>query len=224
MFTEKRKQILELVSESKEGYNINQIARLTNSSPSWTYEILKKLAQQGHLIPKQMGNAVFFTINTQNLVTQKIIELIRLEPKEIPKREEKQPKIIQQIEHPTQKYERQEAMNYTIPVTNQTPNSNFYNTSTQQMQTAVYGVTKANDVQGMLFNYAATGSGGLGYSNTNTFTGSNQHYGSTGAPPINTLSGKISENVTGFTFTQHTTSHNSGASPGCRYCRPEVKL
>ena len=224
MVTEKQKQIIELISESKEGYNINQIARLTNSSPSWTYEILKRLAQQGHLIPKQMGNAVFFTINTQNLVTQKIIELIKLETKsEIPKREEKQPKIIQQIEHPTQKYERQKTINYVAPSINQTTAPNFYSTSSQPTQTVEYGVTKANDVQGMLVNYAATGSGGLGYSN-NTFSGGNQHYGSSGAPPINTLAGKISKNPIGFTFSQHTSEHNSGSSPGCRYCGPEMKI
>lgn len=221
MLTEKEKQILSLLKESKDGYNINQIAKLTKTSASWTHETLKKLEKQAHLKAKQLGNAVFYTLNQENAITKKFIEILELENGKTIQKE--QVKTIEEKPQ-EQKYQNITPTNHITYNTanNSTQQGNIYRTATAQF--SGYSVAKVNDVQGMLFAYAATGSGGLGYSQGNTFSGENAHYGSTGAPPIDTLSGKISKSTTGFTFSTHTVQHNSSNVPGCRYCGPTVTI
>ncbi len=236
MLTEKQKQILKLLIYSERGYNINQIAKITNFSVSWTYETLKLLSKQGHLIPLQVANSVIFKVNFDNIMTQKLIELIVIEEKSqnIQKakiyatetNQENIPKIIQESKYFKNLYKKisdnpQSNINYspksTIPMS--TPAAYSFN-SVQNTGNA-YSVPKAGDVNAVLSNYANV-SNVFGY-NKNSELSEPKHYGSTGASPVSVES-KVSNNVANFSFTQHISHLTGGNAPGCRYCGPEIKV
>ena len=58
MITEKQKLIIRLLAKSKEGININQIAKSTKLSASWTYESLQLLLKSGLLKSEKKGKAI----------------------------------------------------------------------------------------------------------------------------------------------------------------------
>jgi len=236
MITEKQKQIFKLLIDSQNGHNINQIAKLTNSSVSWTYETLKLLAKQGHLIPFQVANSVMFKINFENKVTQKLLELIIIEERSQNKTQEHKVYTVKESsknndpipDKPLYKVPKimQEASSLKYQKLSDAGQSNFNYSSKSTMPMSspnAYSVPKAGDVNAVLSGYAASGSGGIisGYAASSS---SNQHYGSTGAVSPVSVESKVSDNVAKFTFNQHISHLTAGNAPGCRYCGPEIKI
>ena len=233
MITEKQKQIMKVLINSKEGYNINQIAKLTGLSASWTYETLKLLEKQGYLTAVKLGNAVYFRINWQDLKAQKITELILLEEKFNPQ------KKTYAVNPGNLEIEGVKTGNITVsePATNEIRND-FYNTKVENnpgnfsyskvtssnfsysnQSAGFYGVVQAGPqgVNSMLAFYAQSGAFGAspysGIGNTRN----------TAVPP-DTLGSRISGNVSAFTLRDHTTSHASNSVDGCKYFGPNAKV
>src|SRR3989344_1975002 len=242
MITEKQKEILKLLIASQKGYNINQVAKNTKLSASWTHETLRALSKQGILTADKKGNSVVFNINWKDEKAHKLAELIALEnpgeiniPKtnyevsekksEVEAKTEGHQSASYAVNQPKQEFveakqdsfysSAQPASNTNFAYSPQ--QGNFYN---QSSQTSLYGVAPVGSegVNTVLGNYAATGA--FGYSNANSFSGGNQHYGSRGAVPPNTLGSRISSNVSRFTLKNHTTEHLSTVQ-GCNYCAPQ---
>ena len=79
MISEKQKRIIRLLLTNKEGYNVNQIARILDISVSWVHDTLKQLEKEGILKSTKKANAVLFSLNWQDPKTEKICELILLD-------------------------------------------------------------------------------------------------------------------------------------------------
>lgn len=218
MITEKQKQIIRLLLTSKEGYNVNQIARLLNISVSWTHETLKLLEKENILISVKLGNAIFFRINWQNQKAQKITELILLDEKQpkIPEKTESQVSNVQPKYQNIQSFYTK-AINQRGYAQTQQSSANIdgpYRQAVAAQSSVNYNAVNPVGNQGVnnvLFSYASTGAFGsdTGYS-------ASKQYNVTQVPP-STLGSKVSSNVSGFSLPQHTSSHKSVVQ-GCRYC------
>ena len=79
MISDKQKQIIRLLLTNKEGYNVNQIARILDISVSWVHDTLKQLEKEGVLKSAKKANAVLFSLNWGEPKTEKICELILLD-------------------------------------------------------------------------------------------------------------------------------------------------
>lgn len=79
MISEKQKLILKLLVGNREGYNVNQIARLLNISIGWVHESLKLLERQGLLKAEKVKNGIFYKINWKNPKAVKLSEFILIE-------------------------------------------------------------------------------------------------------------------------------------------------
>lgn len=64
-----------------EKYNINQIAKSTNTSIGSAFKILKNLEKEKIVLSKKVGNAYFYTLNFENVETIKICELLLIQEK-----------------------------------------------------------------------------------------------------------------------------------------------
>lgn len=215
MISEKQRQIIKLLLTNKEGYNVNQIARLLNISVSWVHETLKLLEKEGILLSVRLGNAIFFRLNWQNQKAQKITELILLDEKE------------QETNKNTKDIVEKDFVRTTVnpPVTPK--EQSVYSNAVNQVnysgsQTGVKSYGQASGgyntinpvgqqgVSNVLFSYAESGAFSSGYgSSSNTYSRT--------PVPSGTLGSRISGNVSSFTLSQHTTSHQKVTS-GCRYC------
>ncbi len=65
----------------KTGYNINQIAKFLKISVGSSFKILKDLEKNKIVNAQTIGNAVYYTLNLDNLETIKLCELLLLEEK-----------------------------------------------------------------------------------------------------------------------------------------------
>ncbi len=217
MISEKQKQIIRLLLTNKEGYNVNQIARILNISVSWTHETLKLLEKEEILISLKIANSILYRLNWENQKTQKITELILLD--------EKQPdKVIEKPITQTNKYQNfqsfyTKAINqrgYTTSAQPNTVSASSYKQTISQTQSVNYNAVNPIGDQGVnntLFSYGASGAFGP----TSNYSASTP-YSSTKVPP-ETLGSRISRNVSSFNLAQHTSSHKS-ITQGCRYCEP----
>src|SRR3989344_244869 len=79
MISEKQKLILKLLVGNKDGYNVNQIARLLNISVGWVHESLKLLEKQSLLKTEKIKNGIFYKINWKNPKAVKLSEFILIE-------------------------------------------------------------------------------------------------------------------------------------------------
>ncbi len=215
MISEKQKQIIRLLLTSKEGYNVNQIARILNISVSWAHETLKLLEKESILISVKIANSILYRLNWENQKAQKITELILLDEKQPVKIPEKIG--IQQNKHQNFQSFYTKAINqrgYTTP--SQSNTANPYKQTISQTQSVGYNAVNPVGNQGVnnvLSSYGTSGAFGssTGYSPSTP-------YSSTKVPP-ETLGSKISSNVSSFNLSQHTSSHKS-ITQGCRYCGP----
>src|SRR3989338_8147180 len=98
MLTEKQKQIIRLLLTNKEGYNVNQIARILSISVSWTHETLKFLEREGILASAKIANSIFFKVNWNNPKAEKICDFIILD-------EQSKESLIKKDEKHTNKFE-----------------------------------------------------------------------------------------------------------------------
>ena len=238
MISEKQKQIIKALMNAKDGYNINQIARITNLSPSWTFETLKLLEKQGYLISVKLGNAVFFKMNWQDLKTQKVTELILLEEKYSATQKEynvstqnlekiENNKTVQENTEPRVEikqnfYSKNEQLqnNFSYSPKIIQGNSFNYNQSQQPSNGSLYGIVPigSQGINSVLGQYATSGAFG------SSAYDSSSNYNSINSVPPNSLGYRISNNIESFTLKDHTTSHINNAASGCRYCGPEVKI
>lgn len=210
MISEKQKQIIRLLLTSKEGYNVNQIAKILNISVSWTHETLKLLEKEGILLSVKIANSILYRLNWENQKTQKITELILLD-------EKKPVEIPEKTKYQNSQSFYTKAINqrgYTAP-SQPTATSNSYKQTLSQAQSANYNATPVGEqgVNNVLFSYGTSGAFGSskGYSASSPYSSS--------PVPSGTLGSKISSNVSGFSLPQHTSSHKSVVQ-GCRYCGP----
>ena len=198
MINEKQKQIIKLLLTNKDGYNINQIARILNISVSWTHETLKNLEKEGILLAVKTGNAILFRINWKDKKAEKVCELVLLD--ERPKEE---------LAKTTNTSSYKKLDNNYIP-------GNTYKSNTNQ-QSFGYGINPMGEqgVNNVLFFYANAGAfGSSAYSSSS--------YSSTPVPP-QSLGSRISSNVGSYSLAMHTSSHKSSIS-GCKYCGPEIRI
>ena len=150
MITDKQKQIIQLLISSKEGYNINQIAKISNLSISWTYDSLKSLLKQGFLTAEKKGNALIFKLNLENEKAKKLAEFVTLDSKPVYKTDNevkvlpKETFSYSQIQNPVQA-----SSGYSSKVSS----GNFYN-QPQGYKIAPIGTQGVNSV---LNFYAASG-------------------------------------------------------------------
>lgn len=70
-----------LRNTEKPGYNINQIARATKTSVGSAFKILKALEKNKVVTMEAMGNALYYTLNLDNLEAVKLCELLLIEEK-----------------------------------------------------------------------------------------------------------------------------------------------
>ena len=238
MITEKQKQILKALINEKEGCNINQIAKITKLSLSWTYETLKFLESQEFLISVKSGNAILFKINWKNPKAQKIVEFIEIEESYNKKqytieiRENLESKKLAMDSSPVNFYSQnnqKQNIKSNPYLTNQTTQGFSYSQVQQQnfsyspnIQTgSFYGIAPIGPqgVNAVLTQYAA--SGALG---SFSYASSQANYNQTQLVPPATLGSKVSGNISGFTLGDHTSTHVNNITPGCRYCGPEIKI
>ncbi|HLC58725.1 MAG TPA: winged helix-turn-helix domain-containing protein [Candidatus Nanoarchaeia archaeon] len=225
MISDKQRQIIQLLLSKKEGYNVNQIARILNISVSWTHETLKILEKEAILKSEKFGNSILFSLNFNNPKTEKVVELIALD-KDYKPTPEKQPAQKQAknpyytIAKPEQPTTEANATRYRsageAPVQLPSKYSNdkntfAYNTTNTSYNVAPVGIQGVNAV---LNSYAASGAFG-GYSNNAPQKG---WYGGSATPvPPSTLGSKISSNVSNFSLSMHTSQHKA-VTAGCSYC------
>lgn len=217
MISEKQKQIIRLLLTSKEGYNVNQIARILNISVSWAHETLKLLEKEGILLSVKIANSILYRLNWESQKAQKITELILLDEKQSVKTPEKTE--IQQNKYQNFQSFYTKAINqrgYTTPSQSNTVSASSYKQTISQTQSVGYNAVNPmgeKGVNNVLSSYGTSGAFGssTGYS-------SSAPYSSTKVPP-ETLGSKISSNVSSFNLSQHTSSHKS-ITQGCRYCGP----
>lgn len=82
MITEKQKLILKLLLGNKEGYNVNQIARLLHISVSWVHESLKLLENEGYVKSEKSKNSLMYKVNWKSPKAVKLSEFILIEDSE----------------------------------------------------------------------------------------------------------------------------------------------
>lgn len=209
MISEKQKQIIRLLLTNKEGYNVNQIAKILNISVSWVYDTLKQLEKEGILKSAKKANAVFFSLNWQDKKTEKICELILLDQ-------------VKPIVNPVVNLESAKDITQIKPVytkiaetkQNYAP-SNAYEQQSSFSAQNYSSITPIGDqgVNSLLFSYAKSGA-----------FGNASNYSTVSAPvsdaivPPDTLGSRVSKNVSGFTMGMHTTQHKNLSVSGCRYC------
>ncbi len=231
MITEKQKQIIKLLLTNKEGYNVNQIARILNISVSWVHETLKILEKEGILVSVKIANAVFFKLNWENPKTEKICDFILLDTKEVliakPAEQKQISTQISQSIQPKPSY--QSFYNNQInqfrgyspissPMVQNIDNPYRQAIASQSFSPTNYSVAPVGNqgVNTVLSSYAASGA----FSNTGYSTATAPS--TTQVPPGN-LASRVSSNVSGFSMTQHTSTHTNIVS-GCRYCGPPPSL
>lgn len=233
MITEKQKLIIKALMSKKEGCNINQIAKITNLSPSWTYETLKLLEKQGLLVSEKAGNAILFKINWNDLKAQKTAELIEIEDKPVNKKylieDKKEISTInenlspQRVDFYSAPKQEQNSFSYSGAVQQNFSYSqnqqNSFSYSGQQGSN-FYGVAPVGQqgVNAVLTQYAASGAFGNFYSQSQSSPRS-----STQVPP-STLGSRISSNISGYNLSEHTSNHLSSSVSGCKYCGPGAKI
>lgn len=221
MITPKQALIIRLLMTKKEGFNVNQIARILNISLSWTHEALKLMERQEILKSIKKGNSLVFSLNWSNPLTEKLCDLLLIESRSGRERAgvlKGMEKIVaaaqetSQLEHqyglktPENQQISPYSAAYTPPV--QTPQTgDFYNQ--RSGQSSVYPSLAGQPVvNSVLSAYATSG-----------VNGSQQ---ASAAPPSyvppDTLASRVSSNISGFTLVMHTTSHRNKIVSGCRYC------
>ena len=62
-------------------YNVNQVSRILNLSVGSAHKILKTLEKRGIVNIKELGNAIYYSLNFDNNETVKLSELILIEGK-----------------------------------------------------------------------------------------------------------------------------------------------
>lgn len=62
-----------------EGFNINQIARLSGINPATTYRTLKNMESKKEVLKEKKGNNIFYKLNLKNSSTIKYCELAEIE-------------------------------------------------------------------------------------------------------------------------------------------------
>ncbi|MBS3152554.1 winged helix-turn-helix transcriptional regulator [Candidatus Woesearchaeota archaeon] len=232
MLTEKQKQIIRLLLTNKEGYNVNQIARILSISVSWTHETLKFLEREGILASAKIANSIFFKVNWNNPKAEKICDFIILD-------EQSKESLIKKDEKHTNKFENSvkitDKNNYGI-ANNPVSESNVYSVGSNLLSPTIespyrqaiinsnpntfsYSVAPVGEqgVTSVLSAYANSGAFGTSAYSSNYNTSSNTPV------PAGTLGSRISRNVSGFTLAMHTASHKDVTNSGCRYCGPEIK-
>ena len=218
MITEKQKQIIKLLLTSKEGYNVNQIARILDISVSWTHETLKTLEKEKLLVSVKSGNAILFKLNWENPKTEKICDFILLDTGEKPISKPKEtPKPTYQ-----NFYNKQLNQGYFSPSPMASNIDDPYRQAAASSNKFSYTVAPVGEqgVSNVLFSYAKSGA----FSHQAVDYSSNEgYYGKSVSVPSGTLGSRISKNVEGFTMVQHTSQHKSSVG-GCRYCGPEIRL
>ncbi len=222
MLTEKQKLILKLLLTNKEGYNVNQIARILNISVSWTHEALKILEKEGILMSEKRANALLFRINWVNPKAEKVCEFILLDTKpkvkDTEEAKEEKPKETPKPSY-AQIYNTIVSQGYSS-VSSPIIDSPYRQASTDSFSSSGYNVAPVGDqgVNNVLSAYASQGAFGSssGYSPASS-------YSSIPVPP-GTLGSRISSNTSAFTLPMHTSQHKTVNTPGCRYCGPEIKL
>lgn len=255
MITEKQKQIIRLLLTTKEGYNVNQIARLLVISVSWVHETLKTLEKEEILVSHKVANSIFFKINWNNSKAEKICDFVILDDYSKNKVSKSQDistqtsGVIKEKGITREELVQENKTNYLVEnVSNQNKvtystvgNSGGYNialssgqnsgidspykqaVAMQSIAPVGYNVTPVGDngVNNVLFSYAS--SGAFGSSGNSAYSSTQGYYGRGVAVPPDTLGSKLSSNVSGFTITQHTSSHLVSTAPGCKYCGSEPK-
>ncbi len=68
--------LLLIFKDFKTDYNANSISKKLNITPRGALKILKKLYSENILASKQMGKAVFYKINTEDVYATKLIEML----------------------------------------------------------------------------------------------------------------------------------------------------
>ena len=228
MITEKQKQIIKLLLTSKEGYNVNQIARILDISVSWTHETLKTLEKEKLLVSAKSGNAILFRLNWENPKTEKICDFILLDTNEKPVSKPKEHELQTNVKEtqvapkPTYQnfYNKQLNQGYASPMASNIADP--YRQAAASSNKFSYTVAPVGEqgVSNVLFSYAKSGA----FSHQAVDYSSNEgYYGKSISVPSGTLGSRISKNVEGFTMVQHTSQHKSTVG-GCRYCGPEIKL
>ncbi len=218
--------------QSKEGLNINQTARTTGLSASWTFETLKLLEKQGYLISIKLGNAVFFRVNWNDLKTQKLIELIIVEDKLQINLPQTNYKIVEKKEEVTKVevlkesfYQRQNnPISSSFSYGTQTQKGNFSYGSNIQQGSIGYGIAPAGSagVSSVLGMYASSGAfGSVGYSGSNENAAEGRLHTEMKVPP-DTLGSRVSRNVNSFSLKDHTSTHIERSVSGCKYCGPAI--
>ncbi len=84
-----------------EGFNINQIARLSGIDPATTYRTLKSMESRSEILKEKKGNNIFYKLNLKDSSTIKYCELAEIE-----KRKEffqKNPTLLTKIQGLSQK-------------------------------------------------------------------------------------------------------------------------
>ncbi len=257
MITEKQKQIIRLLLNNKEGYNVNQVARILGISVSWVHETLRTLEREEILVSNKIANSILFKINWNNLKAEKICDFVILDDYSRNKVVVKIQDLSTQTSEVTKEkgITRKELVqeNKTNYVVENISNENKIAYSTiisssgyvapqglsrpgnidgpykqaNAMQTITpvgYSVASVGEsgVNNVLFSYAT--SGAFNYGGNSIYSSTQNYYGRGIAVPPDTLGSKLSNNVSNFTITQHTSSHLMASAPGCKYCGPEPKI
>ncbi|GEM_PF-5914176 len=220
MISEKQKKIIKLLLTHKQGYHVNQIARILNISVSWVHETLKHLESEGILVSEKLANSLFYKLNFENPKTEKIVEYILLDTSSqvFQEQAENKPQEKQAVSLETkQTYQTVSQQNDSfkgyLPLGNSSTSSgSVYGSSSNT--SFDYSPLGSGGVNSVLASYASAGAfgGNFNYSGANTYI--------SGSVPSATLGSKVSTNVSGFTQVQHTSAHKI-ITVGCRYCGPE---
>ncbi len=92
-------KILNLILRSADLYNINQIARNLKLSVGGVHKTLKNWEEKGIVNAKELGNAIYYTLNFNNKEAIKLCELILIEEKNKLLKENKTARVyIQDLE------------------------------------------------------------------------------------------------------------------------------
>ena len=81
MLSNNTSKIINFLIRNLELYNINQIARALNLSVGSVHKILKTLEKRNIVNIKELGNAIYYSINLNNNEAVKLSELVSIEGK-----------------------------------------------------------------------------------------------------------------------------------------------
>ncbi|MBI2148897.1 winged helix-turn-helix transcriptional regulator [Candidatus Woesearchaeota archaeon] len=225
MITEKQKQIIRLLLTSKEGYNVNQIARILNISVSWCHETLKILERDGILSSVKIANSILFKINWQNPKAVKLCDFVIIDEETKYRNDNKD----------SEKLVIKNVTSYGFAPVSKTQDNAYSLGSNSALKPNIddpyrqavtlqnsrnfsYAPVGEQGVNNVLFSYASSGA----FGNPSPYSSASV-YSSSPVPP-NSLGARVSGNTSGFTLPMHTANHMNNNVDGCRYCGPEPKL